>query len=377
MRFSEVIGQREAATGLARMVDEGRMPNTMLFCGPHGCGKMALALALASYLLGERDDNTSPTSRTAKAMLDKWEHPDLHFVYPVIRPTGTSSDHKMTSDDFAREWRDMLAQGAYFTIDQWLTHMGATNQQAIIGAGQSDEIIHKLSLKPSQGGYKVCVVWLPERMNTECANKLLKLFEEPPMQTAIIMVCEEPTLLIDTIRSRAQRIDFKRIEDSDIERALVERRGIDTEAAQGIARLANGNWLKTLDLISTGGEGGEFLDMFKMLTRLAYTRDIKEIKHWSETVAAYGREKQIRLLGYFSRMARENFVYNFKNPDLNYMTAQEKGFSKNFARFINEGNVIDAYELFDKCRRDIRQNANAKIVFFDLALNMITFLSRK
>ena len=354
MRFNEVIGQKEAQNRLLQMVGEQRIPHAILLCGPSGCGKMALALAFASYLLGENDSEPTPQKRNVEAMLRNWEHPDLHFTYPVIRPAGTSSEHKMVSGDFAREWREILMKGPYFTMDQWLDCMKAANQQAQIGAGESDELMRKLSLKSSQGGFKVSIIWLPERMNAECANKLLKLLEEPPYQTVFLLICEAPELLLDTIR-----------------------RGIDAEPARCIARVANGSWLKALETLDADNENRRFLDIFISLMRLSYQRNVHELKTWSETVAGFGREKQRRMLSYFARMIRENFIYNFGLSDLNYMTADEENFSKRFARFINEANVIEISELLTKTQRDIGQNANAKIVFFDLALKMIVLIMRK
>lgn len=378
MKFSEVIGQEDAKERLLQMVREDRVPHAMLLCGPPGGGKMALALAFASFLLcrehGE-DDVCGVCPQCA--MLDKWAHPDLHFSFPVIRPAGTGAEHKMSSDDFISEWRRMLSHGPYFTMDQWLTEMNAANQQAVIGVGESDALIRKLSLKSSQGGYKISIVWLPERMNAECANKMLKIIEEPPGETLFIMVCEEPEKLLETIRSRTQRIDIKRIDAEAIEQALVERRGIDADAAKRISRAANGSWLNALEELDTGNEKRLFLDMFIMLMRLAYSRNIRELKKWSESVAAYGREKQKRMLVYFLHLVRENFMYNFRNPRLNYMTAGEEAFARNFARFINEANVFEISGLFDRAIRDIGQNANAKIVFFDLATHIIVSLIRK
>ena len=376
MHWDEVIGQEEVKTRLKQMVGEGRLPHALLFCGPAGSGKMALALAFASYLLTETTSNEM-ARHNAEAMLAKWQHPDLHFTFPVIRPTGTSSDHKMVSDDFSKEWHEMLAQGPYFSMDQWLDQMRAANQQAIIYASESDDIIRKLSLKSSQGGYKVCIIWLPERMNGECANKLLKIIEEPPLQTVFLLVCEEPEKLLETILSRTQRLDIKKIETEAVERALVERRALDDAVAHRIARVANGNWLKAMEELDAGNENRLFLDMFIMLMRLAYQRNVKELKRWSETMAGYGREKQKRMMVYFLRLVRENFMYNFQNPELVYMTQEEENFAKNFARFINEANVMEISELFTRIIRDIGQNANPKIVFFDMALKVIVLLIRK
>lgn len=373
MDFNDVIGQQDAKNRLSQMIEEQRIPHALMLCGPKGCGKMAMAMALSATLLRQGHENSANT----EAMLKTWEHPDLHFTYPVIKPTGTSSDHKMTSDDFSREWHDMIVKSSYFSIEHWLEEMKAENQQAIIFEAESDLITHNLSLKSSQGGWKICLIWLPERMNITCANKILKILEEPPQQTIFIMVCEEPEKLLDTIRSRVQRIDLKRIADSDIEEALVNRRLIDADTAKRIARIANGSWLKALEQMEANSENAEMLEWFKNLMRLAYMRNVKGMKAWSETIAATGREKQLRAITYFSRMIRENFMYNFQLPQLNYMSQEEETFAKNFAKFVNEANVIEISELFQKARREIAQNGNAKIIFFDVALQMIVLLIRK
>ena len=365
MTFSEVIGQKEAKERLTELTEEGRVPHAMLFCGPSGCGKMALALAFASRLLGD------------SALLKHWGHPDLLFTFPTIKTPGMGSEHQPVSDDFAKQWREMLIQGPYFTLEQWLTAMGAENQQAVITGAESDALARKLSMKSSQGGYKVCLIWLPERMNLTSANKLLKLLEEPPTQTVFIMVSEEPEQLLETIRSRTQRIDFKRIETADIEDALVSRRGLEPDQAHRIARIAGGSWTAALETLNVGNENRMFFDLFTMLMRQAYMKQVKELKKWSDSMAAFGREKQKRFLKYCSRMIRESFMANFHEPQLNYMTAEEEAFTKKFSPFINEANVIEMQEMTEKALRDISQNANAKMVFFDIALKTIILILRK
>ena len=368
MDFSEVIGQEEAKQRLLAMEESGKLPHALLLCGPEGCGKMALALAFACHLLSKK------RNANVEAMLRQLAHPDLHFSFPTIKLPSMSSDHKPVSDDFAQAWHQLILSTPYFALDDWLAAMGAENQQAIITAGESDLLIRKLSMKSSQGGYKVSVIWLPERMNIECANKILKLIEEPPSQTIFIMVSEAPDLLIETIRSRTQRIDMKRIETSSIAQELIARRALDEATAQRIARLSNGSWLKALQTLAANSETADFLKDYQQLMRLAYMRDIKQLKRWSEEMASYGREKQKRLLTNMLRLTRENFIYNFSIPDLNYMSVQEEEFSKKFARFINEDNVLAFNELLNLCIRDISQNANGKMVFFDLALKTIMLL---
>ena len=368
MRFDEVIGQEAAKRQLLQLVAEHRVPHAMLFCGPQGCGKMAMAMALASELLGH------------SRLLNNWGHPDLHFSYPTIKKPSMGSEHMPTSDDYAAEWRDLISQGPYFSLEQWLGCInveGAENKQAVITVGESDSLARKLSLKASQGGYKVVIMWLPERMNLPSANKLLKLLEEPPELTVFILVSEEPQKLLDTIRSRTQRFDFKRLADNDIEQALASRRGLEPEYAHRIARLANGSWLGALGALSAGNENRMFFDLFTMLMRMAYSKRLKELKQWSESVASFGREKQKRFIAYLHRMVRESFMYNFHNPELVYMTEEEETFARKFAPFINELNVVELSEMAQKAMRDISQNANSKMVFFDMAMQTIILITRR
>jgi len=360
-----------------RMVDEERLPHAIMLTGPQGAGKLALAIGFAKVLLSQGGETSMFGEPVESPMLRKLEHPDLHFTYPTIKLPSMSADHKPVSDDFAHEWHELVMAGPYFTMNEWLELMGGENQQAIITAGESDELVRKLSLKSSQGGYKVSIVWLPERMNQECANKILKLLEEPPSQTVFLMVCNEPEKLLETIRSRVQRVDVKKIDTEDIRQALMEKRGLTEDEAKRISRMANGSWLKALEMLSADSENELFLDMFQTLMRLSYQRKVKDLKTWSERMASLGREKQKRFLDYFLRLVRENFMYNFKQEDLCYMTQREEDFAKNFARFINEANVLPIYDLINKAIRDIGQNANAKIVFYDMALQMIVLLIQK
>ena len=214
-------------------------------------------------------------------------------------------------------------------------------------------------------------------MNIECANKILKLIEEPPSQTVFIMVSEEPEKLIETIRSRVQRIDVKKISTESISEALIKRYGIGEDDAMRLARLSNGDWITAVGELTADGENKEFLADFQSLMRLAYQRNVRELKHWSENINSYGREKQKRFLSFFLRLVRESFMYNFQQPDLSYMTTDEEAFTSKFARFVNENNILQINELANKALRDIGQNANGKMVFFDMALQMIVLLIQK
>ena len=394
MNFSDIIGQRDIIEHLRKLADENRLPHALMLCGPQGCGKMAIAMALASYVLctgrhgdgsmsmfGDEEESARMTDSCGTCpscmMLRRWQHPDLHFSYPIYRKKGLPSDKKPTSDDFAQEWFSMLeSNGPYFSLQGWLEEIKVETQQSLMTVAESDRITQALMMKSNQGGKKISLIWLPEKMNEECENKILKLLEEPPSETHFILVSVHPELLLDTIRSRVQRFDVKPIAAQDVRQALMERRGLTEEDATRTARLAGGNWLKAIMLLTPGNEEVQFFDFYVMLMRKAYMRDVKDLKKWTEQVAMLGREKQLRLLHQFVHLTREFFMYNFHNPSLVYLTQEEEEFAVRFAKYVNEHNVIAMYELFQRAIRDIGQNANPKILFFDVAMRMAVMIRR-
>ena len=374
MFFKDIIGQKEAKQRLIREVKEGKIAHARLFCGPEGIGKLPLAIAYARYLSCSNPTETDACGTCPNCIkFNKLAHPDLHFVFPVIKKKSKDA----VSDDFIAEWRELINQNPYFNLNMWLEEMGAENQQALIYVKESDEIIRKLSLKSSQGGYKIMIIWLPEKMNIECSNKLLKLLEEPPSQTVFLLVSEEPDTLLATIQSRTQRFNLYGIEEEDIAVRLQQQYGIQESDAISIAHRSEGNFLKALEEIHLNEENKIFFELFVNLMRLSYQRKIREMKQWSETLAAMGRERQKHFLTYCQRMIRENFIYNFHDPSLIYLNEEEKNFSSRFAPFINEYNVINIMYELSEAQRHIEQNVNARMVFFDFSLKMIVLLVQK
>ena len=374
MFFKDVIGQEEAKQRLIREAKEGKIAHARLFCGPEGIGKLPLAIAYARYLScnnpGEKDAcGICPSC----VKFNKLAHPDLHFVFPVIKKKSKDT----VSDDFITEWRELLSQTPYFNLNIWLEEMGAENQQAQIYVKESDEIIRKLSLKSSQGGYKIMIIWLPEKMNVECSNKLLKLLEEPPSQTIFLLVSEEPDMLLTTIQSRTQRFSLYGIEEKYIAERLQSQYGLQERDAISIGHRSEGNFLKALESIHLNEENKLFFDLFVSLMRLSYQRKIREMKQWSETIAAMGRERQKHFLSYCQRLVRENFIFNFQDPSLIFMNEEEQNFSKRFAPYINEKNVMGIMDELSEAQRHIEQNVNARMVFFDFSLKMIVLLVQK
>ena len=374
MFFKDVIGQEEAKQRLIREAKEGKIAHARLFCGPEGIGKLPLAIAYARYLScnnpGEKDAcGICPSC----VKFNKLAHPDLHFVFPVIKKKSKDT----VSDDFIAEWRELLSQTPYFNLNIWLEEMGAENQQAQIYVKESDEIIRKLSLKSSQGGYKIMIIWLPEKMNVECSNKLLKLLEEPPSQTIFLLVSEEPDMLLTTIQSRTQRFALYGIEEKYITERLQSQYGLQEKDAISIGHRSEGNFLKALESIHLNEENKLFFDLFVSLMRLSYQRKIREMKQWSETLATMGRERQKHFLSYCQRLVRENFMFNFQDPSLIFMNEEEQNFSKRFAPYINEKNVMGIMDELSEAQRHIEQNVNARMVFFDFSLKMIVLLVQK
>ena len=371
MRFSEVIGQQEVKDVLLAQVRANRLPHALLLSGDTGYGTLALALALASYVLCDRQSETDSCGQCPSCLkADKLIHPDLHFSFPVIK----KSSGVTTSDTYLKEWLTQLESEKYFDLNDWLRVIGTENKQAIIPDDEADSIIRKLSLSSYEGGWKVMIIWLPEKMHTNAANTLLKTLEEPSNKTLFILCSEHPEQLLDTIVSRTQRIDVPPLSTDSICQALISQRGLEQDVAAALARVAGGSWLKALRQLCDTDDSKVMLQSFVQLMRMAYMRDLAGLMKWSETMSALGREQQKIYLDYMQQMLRENFVYNFNRPELNFMTPQESDFASKFARFINERNIIRFAEEFAHAQRDVAANVNGKTIFFNLALQTIILL---
>lgn len=372
--FRDVIGQEAAKQRLLQEAGEGRIPHAQLFCGPEGAGKLPLALAYAKYLCCTNPGPEGACGTCPSCV--KWNklvHPDVHFMFPIVK---SAKGKKEVCDDYLADWRHLLMNNPYFALPHWLSAMGAENGQALIYARESDEITRKLSLKSVEGGYKITIIWLPEKMHEACANKLLKLLEEPPEKTFFLLVSEMPEQLLSTILSRTQRFSVPRIAEADIALALRDKYAVQSADADAIAHMANGSFVKALETISLNEENQLFFDLFVSLMRLAWQRKIRELKQWSEQVAGLGRERQKNFLDYCQRMIRENFIYNLHQPEMNYLTRPEENFAIRFAPFVNERNVVGIMEELSEAQLHIVQNVNPRMVFFDFALKMIMLLKQ-
>lgn len=374
MYFKDIIGQEDVKERLIRSARTGIVPHAQLFTEQGGAGAFPLALAYARYLNCTHRSETDacgecPSCRKFDALV----HPDLHFVFPIV---AKKEKKKEVCDDYLTEWREFLYGRPYFGLDDWLDTMEAGNSQALIYSKESDEIIHKLSLKIYEADYRILLVWLPEKLHPTCANKLLKVIEEPPLNTVILMVSEMPDLILGTIQSRAQRVHVRPIATEAVAGAMVNRFGLSAEDAAHVAHLSSGNFLKAMEAISLGEENKFFLEQFKEMMRNSWGRNVKGMRVMADTLAGIGRERQKNFLAYCQHLIRENFMYRFQSPELNYMNSDEAGFAVKFAPYVNERNVVELMDCLAEAERHITQNVNSKMVFFDLSLR-ITVLIRQ
>lgn len=382
MYFSDIIGQQKVKDRFLRSVKIGRIPHAQLIMGTGGTGGLQLAIAYARYICctnrGEEDAcGVCPSCHKFNKLI----HPDTHFVFPIFKP---NSNKKWVCNDFVAQWRDILLQKIYFSYNDWMGFIKAGNAQGVIYADEGDEILKKLSFKAFESEYKVMIIWLPEKMQIVCANRLLKILEEPPEKTIFLLVSENSEIILKTILSRTQIVQVKGIETESMHTALHNQFNLSGAELDACVHIAGGNWLNAVKYLETSDENSFLMQQFIRCMRGAYTianfskdkklerqRSLKDLKMWSEEMAKQGREQEKVYLTFAQRLIRENFILNLGQSELNYLTPAEKTFSLNFSPFINHKNITSFMEELELAQRQIEQNVNAKLVFFDLALRSI------
>ena len=373
MKFSDVIGNRQAVARLRDMIDADRLPHALLLHGAPGVPKLALARAATQYLhCTNRTPQGEPCGQCPSCRQHQsFNHTDTTFSFPYLK-----KDDASTCADYLPQWREFLTEHPVEDYEAWLSILKNDNSQPRIFVKESEAILNRMTLSAYVSKYKVLIMWLPEKLRDDAANKLLKLIEEPYDDCKFILVSDDAQAILPTIFSRTQRLELTRPTLDEVAAVLETTAGIDRRDALALAATADGNVTAALHLLDAKGENVEFHDRFVALMRQAYLRDLPGLKAWSESVADFKREKACRFLAYAARQVRENFIYNLHMPDLNYLTAQEEQFSTRFAPFINAGNVEQLLTLFNEATRDIRGNASARIVLFDMAVHT-TILIKK
>ena len=382
MLFSEILGQEYIKSHLTKSASLGRIPHAQLFIGPEGSGTLAMAIAYAQYVLCSNSGNENVGENAAcNLKFESISHPDLHFVYPTITTDDVKTKPK--SIDFIGDWRKFLKQNPYGSLFDWYNFLGAGNKQGEIRVDDAQEMLKSLSLKSYEGGYKVMIVWMADKLNIAASNKLLKLLEEPTDKTLFILISENEEDIIQTIRSRCQVLHFNGLPEKIIAHALIEKHTIDEKKAIKIAHQAQGNFNKALQLLQTDNEDLHFEKWFVDWIRAAFRAKgnataIHELIAWSEQIATLGRETQKKFLRFCIDMFRQALLLNYEAPSLVYLEPQVEKFKlENFAPFVNGNNIQAIFKELSDAMYHIERNGNAKIILTDLSIKLTRLIHKK
>jgi DNA polymerase-3 subunit delta' len=385
MQFKDVIGQGPLKKSLVRMADNRRIGHAQLFTGAEGSGALPLAMAFAQYInCAAPVDGDSCGVCASCVQMGQLAHPDVHYVFPVNKSksaegaVGSDGDHPV-SDQFIAAWRRQILDNeprGYFSEQQWYRAIEIDNKQGNISRFEADRILHKLSFKAFESKYKILIVWLPERMNDQAANALLKILEEPWENTIFLLVSESPGRLLKTILSRTQEVHVPAVAAEDLSDWLKNTRKLPQEQADLLARIAFGNVLEALRLCAGETEDDEDFELFVQLMRLSYEDRHMQLLEWAETVAALNRESQKALLENTLRLLREAYMLSMGMRNVAYLYGKELAFMQKFAPFVHSRNIEALVAETQRTVGDIARNGNPKIVFTHYALTVSKLIVR-
>lgn len=346
------------------MVEENRIAHALLFTGPEGCGNLPLSIAFATHLLCKHKTAGGACGTCSSCIQsNKLTHPDLHLVFPI----ALSSEIR-NSDYWVKEFRAAFLKNPYLNLEDWFSEINAENKQPIIGSDEAGDILKKLSYTSFDGQYKIILMWLPEKMNADAANKILKVLEEPTDKTLFLMVSHQPDQLLSTILSRVQQIPMSKLSNEDISKQLQKNYGKTVGEAEQIALLADGNFNEALRMLEEDVLGESLMNHFQSFMRLAFSFDFPKVLAWVDENAVLGREKQKRFFQYGLEVFRDCLMYNYGNRDLVRLNGAERNFLEKFAPFVNQKNYEKLIEEFNSNYYYIERNANPKILFMDLII---------
>ena len=373
MYFHDIIGHEALKAELISSVQMGIIHHAQLFVGRDGEGALGLAYAYARYLNCTQRGETDACGHCPSCKrYDTFAEQDLFHLFPIVNASG-----KNLAEDTLPEWRSFLAQGPYVRYDEWLSLLGGDGKKASIFAREGEALQHNLSYQMAGTGYRIVLIWLPEKMQEALGNKLLKLVEEPPARTIILMVTMEEEAVLGTLRSRMQTLRLQPLAPQVIEEALQRTpQGTDGVEATLAAHLSEGNYRVALD--SDLGRSEEHLSQERYLQRIlraTVNAQPTEMKLLAEELATTSRDEQLALITYLARMFREFYLFNLDLPKLNYLTNKETSIASYLRSCITGQNVRVVESELDLARRHIAQNVNSKMVFFDLLLRLTSALA--
>ncbi|MGB1308120.1 MAG: ATP-binding protein [Oceanihabitans sp.] len=375
MHFNTILGHQPIKNHLQKSVSTGRIAHAQLFVGPEGCGALPMAIAYAQLILSNTDQDNNDLK------FKNISHPDLHFAFPVT--TSDKVKKNPVSKMYLEEWRKLLKEQPYGNLFDWYKLLGVDNKQGQIGVDEAQEIVKSLALKSYEGGYKVMLIWMAEKMNTAAANKLLKLLEEPPNKTIFLLVAEDEEPIINTIKSRCQILHFPPLAENDIKNGLIKQFNLEESIATKIAHQANGNYNKACDLVYHDSEDFQFETWFISWVRFAFKAKgnksaIHDLIAWSNEIAKTGRETQKQFLHYCIDFFRQALLLNYSANTLVFLEPKSEKFKlENFAPFVHDNNILEINEALQEAIYHIERNGNSKIVLTDLSIKLTRLLHKK
>lgn len=381
MLFREIVGQEHLKNHLITSATNGRIPHAQLFVGSEGTGVLLTAIAYAQYVLCSNiGTENQGGSEPCNLKFEGFSHPDLHFIYPTVTTEDVKSKPK--SLDFLPLWREFLQQKPYGSLFEWYEKLGVGNKQGEIRVEDASEILKSLALKSYEGGYKIMIIWMADKMNVAASNKLLKLLEEPTAKTLFILITENEEDIIQTIRSRCQVIHFNGLSESAIASHLIEYKNIEEKKAHNIAHKAQGNYNKALQLCHEINEDAPFEEWFVTWVRAAFRAKgnaaaIQDLIGWSEQIAGLGRETQKKFLHFCIEMFRQALLQNYQADKMVYFESAIPGFNfAKFAPFITGNNITEIYKELSDAIYHIERNGNAKIILTDLSIKLTRLIHK-
>ena len=371
MLFDEITGHKKVIEHLKNTVINQKVSHAQLFSGPEGAGILSVAIAYAQYVLCSQSKETDICEKRIK----DFNHPDLHFVFPV---STTPTVKKPISKSFISDWRAFLNESDFGTIQEWYEKIGIEKKVGLISKDEAEDIVKTMSLRAFEGGYKVMIIWKPELMNITTANKLLKLIEEPTGKSLFILVTEDEEAIIKTIQSRTQIVHFNKISNTDVSNYLLDNFEILGSKAKDIAVQSNGNISKAVSIISDSHSDSEFQELFVNWVRASFRADLKMLVNWSDVMAKKGKQFQINFLKFATRVFRQALLENYEATELSFLKFDVEGFKfENFISYVHGQNITDMMNEMDLAIFHIERNGNAKIILLDLSVKITRGLHTK
>ncbi len=372
MTFEDIIGQNHLKKHIKTCYNNNRMPHAQLYVGEMGYGTLPMALACANLIL-----NSDSSRQTYSSVL---QHPDFHIAVPVNSNNGKPK--KPTTSDFIKSWVNLAKSNPYMDLNTWFAEIGIEKKKGLMSVNESERIANELALKPHSGVAKVMVIWCADTLHTAASNKLLKIIEEPPQNTFIILTTDKEELILDTIKSRCQRLYFPRLSQNDVRKALIDKHQIDASKADFLAQQANGNYTKAFNLIQNNEEELNFEKWFIEWVRLAFQAKknkhiVKKLLEWSENISSYSRNVQIRFLQFCLHFFRQALLQNYHVDDLVYLKTKTQFSLDKFAPFVHGKNIESIYDSLQEAIFHINRNVNSKIVITDVSIKLTRFIHAK